>query len=180
METLYQVLVLFALGSFFGWVFERLLDLVQSKKKEVDRFFAGPYATPYGIAAIPLFYIFQLGLPAIQYIPIATAICILTELSTGWIAIEYFKIKSWDYSDHFLNFRGIISLQVSVIWAIMSTFTYYFIIPSLQKMLSGTLSNLALLFLVAFYIMVFLDLRVAITQKYRDKILPKIKFLIKR
>ena len=114
---------LFMLGSLLGWVLELLFRRFFSAKKWINPgFLTGPYLPIYGFGVSLLFLICSVdyralfsfdfwGSQAVYDIFVILLIGIamtLIELIAGLIFIRGMKIRLWDYSDRWGNFKGII------------------------------------------------------------------------
>jgi uncharacterized membrane protein len=93
-----------------------------------------PLIPLYGLAGLILFviqgYLYRNKVNLILWGLINTAIIIVIELISGYVSMLTFGSNFWDYSGQFLNYKGIISLQVSLIWLLLSyifSLVYYFL-----------------------------------------------------
>ena len=47
-----------------------------------------------------------------------------------------YGIRTWDYSKHRFNYKGVISLRMSIGWIILSLFYYFYVNPFVKSTLS--------------------------------------------
>jgi uncharacterized membrane protein len=149
-----DLLFLFAAGSIAGW----LIELLHRKnlKKLTSGFLNGPYLPVYGFGLILIYVISLFEINIILRI-ISFAVLITTlELITGIIFVKYFKIKLWDYSNDFLNFRGIICPLYSFYFVAMSLLFYFFAFPWVKIALNLVEGNHIAYFVLGVFYTVFL------------------------
>ncbi len=133
---------LFFLGSTFGWVLE--LFFRRFKTSNVEHkwvnpgFLNGPYLPIYGFGLCALYTmslidgLFTFPSEWLHVLVLFFGIgfvMTLIELIGGEIFIIGFKVKLWDYSKRWLNYKGIICPLFFFIWAALGTVYYFFINP---------------------------------------------------
>ncbi len=123
-----QIILLFAIYSFIGWILEVIYRSFNSRKFVNAGFLYGVFIPIYGTGALTLvllnsiiadtniavkFTVFTLTLTAIEYI-------------TGILSEKIFNLTLWDYSENKFNINGKVCLSFSASWGIMSLiFTEY-------------------------------------------------------
>ena len=128
---LYQMIAMLAFFSFLGWIIECVYRSLNNRRFVNPGYLFGPFVPIYGIGAV---FIIIAGFFLRNY-PVWTQLAgfaLLTttlELLTGFIAIQLFGYTLWNYSDNRFNFKGIICLKYSVIWALLSWIFFYTIFP---------------------------------------------------
>lgn len=147
---------LFAIGSLAGWLIELFFRRYVSQRSWVNPgFLNGPYLPLYGISTIALYLLstleLQLGYKLVLFIAVPTSI----ELITGSIFVNWFHIRLWDYSDRFLNFKGIICPLFSLFWGGLGAVFNLLIYPYLYDKLNFVLSHLELSFFIGMFYGVF-------------------------
>lgn len=135
----YQVLfILFLFGSVAGFFVEGVCHIIKAGTWESHAAAVwGPFCIIYGV-----------GLLAVYILA-----CLLPGCSTPWLfaaftlsgaVIEYFASlvqemwlgsTSWDYSGHFLNIGGRVSLQMALFWGILGLVFVRFLYSPLQYIL---------------------------------------------
>lgn len=129
---LVRYILYFILFSFVGLIFEYLLGSVLYSKGIYGLFkIKMPLIFFYGFGFLILVYFekYIYSKKASIYFKglMNGLIIILYELFGGLISILVFGHNLWDYSTHFLNFYGIISLPASLIWIILGyLFTIFY------------------------------------------------------
>lgn len=172
MNLLLVLAFLFFTGSTLGWLLEvfwrRFFSQNNPCKKWINPgFLTGPYLPLYGLSLIILFLLSFINLdfiknPSVQKILLflIMAVCItFIEYIAGLIFIKGMKIKLWDYSKNRFNIKGIICLQYSFYWIILSAIYYFLIHPRILSWLYWFTNHLTFSFTVGFFWGVFtLDL----------------------
>lgn len=148
---LQEYLSIFIVFAIFGWILEVIYRSIKDKKIINPGFLRGPYLPIYGFGGLLLFIINYFFTNLVTVIFISAVIMIILELITGWIFIKHFNSKLWDYSDRFLNYKGLICLEYSIYWIILVIIFALFINPFLPFKI-----DLFILFIA--YFIFFMDL----------------------
>lgn len=145
MKILVAIATLFVIGSTAGYIIELLFRRFVSQKRWVNPgFMVGPYIPLYGFGTLILFGISNIkidsfGLPNwVEILLTLLAIGIgltLIELVAGLIFIKGFHMKLWDYSNRWLNFKGLICPLFSAIWFGAGVAYYFLLNPILIEAL---------------------------------------------
>jgi uncharacterized membrane protein len=153
-----EILFMFAFGMVCGWVIEVIYRSFNQKKLVNPGFLSGPYLPLYGFGLLILYWVSSLVVNIWWKILLFFILMNLLELVTGIIFISYYKFKLWDYSKKFLNFKGLICLEFSVYWTLLSLGFYLFVYPYLSKLYYYLYSEVFLICLGLFYGIFILDL----------------------
>ena len=167
--------LLFAFGSFGGWILELFYRRIFSSKKWINPgFLVGPCLPLYGFGITILFILSYLlkfdewfkiptYLNVIIIILIMGLVMTLIEYIAGEIFILGMGIKLWDYSDRWANIKGIICPLFSLIWTAVAAGFYFLIRPVCENLIlwfqNNSYENMWLPFgLGMFYGVLFVDL----------------------
>ena len=141
MKILVTIATLFVIGSVTGYIIELFFRRFVSQKRWVNPgFMVGPYIPLYGFGTVILYGFSNIdlsgfGLPEWVNILItlfAVGISLtLIELIGGLIFIKGFKMKLWDYSNQWGNFKGLICPLFSAIWMAVGVGYYFLLNPIL-------------------------------------------------
>lgn len=118
---------------FMGWCIESAIVSV-SQRKPVNRgFLKGPFLPIYGFGAITMIAS-CLWLPhdlQVEHIILVYIVGMIAatalELVAGILIENIFKVKYWDYSGKFCNFRGYICLKSSLFWGVLTVVLVFFV-----------------------------------------------------
>ena len=133
---------LFFVGSLFGWGIElfwrRFFSKNNPERKWLNPGFLNcPYLPLYGLSLCTLFSLSFINVSGVSerwiretILFIVMALCITAmEYIAGLIFIKGMHIKLWDYSKNKFNIQGIICLQYTIYWYILSAVYYFLIHP---------------------------------------------------
>ena len=145
MKILVTIATLFVIGSVAGYIIELLFRRFVSQKKWVNPgFMVGPYIPLYGFGTIILYGFSNIDLSGfrlpywanilITLIVIGISLTVI-ELLAGLIFIKGFKMKLWDYSNQWGNFKGLICPLFSLIWMAVGVGYYFLLNPVLVNAL---------------------------------------------
>lgn len=115
-----EVLWLFLVYSFLGWVLETAAGTIKKKRFTNRGFTTGPFCGVYGTAAVLMAAALQelRGNPVFLFLGCA-AVGTAVEWITGKTLERLNRKKWWDYSEKRWNFDGYICLSYSVLWGIL-------------------------------------------------------------
>ena len=126
---LYQMINLFFLYSFLGYLLECAVLSFENRRPVMDRGFGhGPFCVIYGVGALGAYILLSpmVGRPVELYTA-SMALATTMELFTANIMIRLFGAFWWDYSRKPFNYRGIICLESSLAWGFLGLFFFYFL-----------------------------------------------------
>ena len=113
--TWYELLWMFFIYSFLGWVLETAAATVKQKKFANRGLVNGPFCVIYGIAA--LFMTFGLQeLRGVWLFLFAAIYATVIEWVAGHLIEKAFKARWWDYSKIRWNLDGYICIPASLVW----------------------------------------------------------------
>lgn len=122
-----NIVTLFLFGSIAGWIYEVIYNIIRSGKVILigQGLLYDPYIPIYGFGVIALYLIYSSKLN--QYLKISFFLVLPTlwELVVGLFFLKVFGLRLWNYSTHFMNYEGIISLRIMSIWIIFSIVLYF-------------------------------------------------------
>ncbi len=113
-------LIIFVVGGLLGWI----LDTIY-RSLEAHRYAPGTlvpfFSVIFGIGAIFLYILFSFfHISVLADIVIGATICLLLELTCGAFSLIVFKHRFWDYRASRFNFRGLIDVEHSLYWLLLT------------------------------------------------------------
>ena len=103
--------LLFITYSFFGWLMEMIVTVIEDKELVNRGFLIGPYCPIYGVCSISMILLLhKITSPVILFIA-SILICSVGEYITSFILEKIFKARWWDYSHMKFNLNGRICLR---------------------------------------------------------------------
>ena len=108
------------LYSIVGWIIEGVYNYIITGNFKKDGFLRGPYKPMYGIAFTILvlldkYYIFNIIVRLLLYFIVPTVV----EFTSGYLILNLFNEKYWDYSKLKFNYKGLVTLRFSFYWMIL-------------------------------------------------------------
>ncbi len=145
---------LFYVGSSIGWVLELFYRRFENKKWVNPGFLVGPYLPIYGfgLVIVTLIHLFLARYnlnPAITIVLMGLCMTIL-ELITGLFFLRL-KVRLWDYTNYFLNYKGVICLHMTLIWTGLGALYYYFLADYVMKALTWFSNNLSFSYVLGIF-----------------------------
>lgn len=134
-QYLPQMVIIFALISFGGWVYETIYCSVVEGEFTKRGFLFGPTCPIYGIGALAVWLVLgQISNPFIVFI-IGGFLATVIEYSTGLFLERRFKKKWWDYSMFKFNLHGRICPQASAVFGAFSVTSVFVLVPTMLNIL---------------------------------------------
>ena len=134
-QHLPQMVIIFALISFGGWVYETIYCSVVEGEFTKRGFLFGPTCPIYGIGALAVCLVLgQISNPFIVFI-IGGFLATVIEYSTGLFLERRFKKKWWDYSMFKFNLHGRICPQASAVFGAFSVTSVFVLVPAMLNIL---------------------------------------------
>lgn len=133
--TISHYIVWFALFSFFGWIFECILNVIREGVWENRGFLYGPLCPIYGLGVVLYMLAFDNELVATGTIPLWGVFLIamlgsaVLEYLTSVTMERAFGARWWDYSNTPLNINGRICLPASLLFGAGGLGTVVILIP---------------------------------------------------
>ena len=154
-QYLPQMVIIFALISFGGWVYETIYCSVVEGEFTKRGFLFGPTCPIYGIGALAVWLVLgQISNPFIVFI-IGGFLATVIEYSTGLFLERRFKKKWWDYSMFKFNLHGRICPQASAVFGAFSVTSVFVLVPAMLNILmlfsKHTISVLAFIVVTLYF-----------------------------
>ncbi len=124
----FNLFFLFFAGGIAGWIIDtsyRSIKLERFAPYGYLQQFAGcvvPFLPIYGIGLTFVYLIQQLfaGYGVLARVALYAMTLTLLELCGEYFVRFTIKIKLWDYSDNYLNYKGTIDLMHSIFWVLLA------------------------------------------------------------
>lgn len=130
-----QMVIIFALISFGGWVYETIYCSIVEGEFTKRGFLFGPSCPIYGIGALAVWLVLgQISNPFVVFI-IGGFLATVIEYSTGLFLERRFKKKWWDYSMFKFNLHGRICPQASAVFGAFSVTSVFVLVPTMLNIL---------------------------------------------
>jgi len=154
MNIFFKFVFIFFIGSTLGWVLELFFRRIVHGKWVNPGFLIGPYLPIYGFGLTTLtgiYYLFKdINANPIFIILLMGLSMTVIELIGGLLSLKD-NIRLWDYTDRWLNYKGVICPLFSLIWTVAGAIYYYFIAPYIQDALVWFSNNLLFSFVLGMF-----------------------------
>ena len=149
-----ELVFLVFIGSMLGWVLELLFRRIVHGKWVNPGFLIGPYLPIYGIGLLTLsvmyYFLHDVAINPILIILLMGLLMTIIEFIGGLIGLKN-NIKLWDYSDRWMNYKGIICPLFSAIWTIIGGVYYFILAPYVIKNIEWFSQNLYFSYFVGIF-----------------------------
>lgn len=116
----YELIWLFLIYSFLGWMLETILAATEQRRFVNRGLVNGPLCTIYGVPIVIL-TIFGQELPLFWLFLGAMIVATVTEWISGHMIERFYHERWWDYSNVKWNLDGYICLPASLVWGVLGT-----------------------------------------------------------
>ena len=162
MSLFLKFIFIFFLGSTLGYILELFFRRLNGGKWINPGFLMGPYLPIYGFGLCTMTFIYMFiydkGFsPVVAILSMGVAMTVI-ELIGGLIFIKGAGIKLWDYSNNFLNYKGIICPLFSIIWTLIGAVYYFFVADKILYYLNWYSNHLEFSFVLGmFFAIIIID-----------------------
>jgi uncharacterized membrane protein len=151
-----EVILVFLVGSFFGWIFETIRAGIVNRKFTNRGFLKGIYLPIYGFGAVFVLLISYLNMNLFYRSLLFLSSITLLEFAVGIIFLKK-GIRLWEY-DWGYNYKKIISIYSSFLWLMLALFFYFFIFPDIKTISEFLFGSTEMkIFILLVYLTIFID-----------------------
>ena len=116
--SIYQLLWLFLIYSFVGWILETIFAITKQRKIINRGLINGPFCTVYGFTGV-LITVALKDLSGVWLFLFSAIYASVIEWVAGKIIEKICHERWWNYENNKFNLGGYISLQTSVLWGVL-------------------------------------------------------------
>ena len=145
---------IFFIGSVLGWFIELIFRRIYHGKLVNPGFLTGPYLPIYGFGLLSL-TVMHILFTGLDLHPLVTiflmgVVMTLIELIGGLFALKQ-KVRLWDYSDRWMNYKGIICPLYSAVWLLMGAIYYFFLYDPLMYAVNWFNENISFSYVIGIF-----------------------------
>ena len=163
LEYIVEYLCVFCATASAGWLVEVIYRGIRHRKVVNPGFLTGCCLPLYGVGGMILYFLSGLKLRGLPNEPLRVAVILilgvavmtLIELVAGFISVQFFRVRLWDYSGEWMNFRGLICPKFTFFGAVICAVYYFLIYPFAYRVARGAIEVPALILAVGVYVGVF-------------------------
>ena len=149
-----ELVFLIFVGSLLGWILELFFRRIVHGKWVNPGLLLGPYLPIYGIGLLALslmyYFLHDTSINSILIVLLMGLIMTLIELIGGLIGLKN-NVRLWDYSDRWMNYKGIICPLFSAIWTAIGGVYYFLLAPFVIKNLEWYSQNIYFSYFVGIF-----------------------------
>lgn len=135
--TIARLFLLFIFFSVAGWIMESIYESLLNRRWINRGFLNGPLCPIYGFGCLAVLGLYHwLNPPWYWLFLVSSALTTALEFVTSWLMEKVFHNRWWDYSHYPLNYKGRISLLVSLAWGVLCLGLVYGLEPFAVGLLS--------------------------------------------
>lgn len=158
--TFYELAFWFWIYSFLGWCFECIYVAIHERRWVNRGFVTGPFCIIYGFGALVMLISVK---PFARHIVVlflaSMLVASLIEVMVHFILKILFHQRWWDYSDLRFHYKGILSLESSIAWGLLSLLLIKILHPIVEALVSIVdlkLGKIVIIVLIVLYVVDFL------------------------
>ncbi len=168
------VLALFVAGSVAGFIFEGIYAIIKRGAWENHSATVwGPFCVVYGIGAVAIYLVSLLlyNKSMVEQFLMFAAAGSTVEYFCSWLQETVFGSASWNYTGRFLNIRGRVCLEMTMIWGVLGLGFARLVFPYAVKLLSFARMHISSFAVIAITIFMAANLIVsaAAVLRWRDR-----------
>ncbi len=171
MESVYVLILYFAIGALLGHIAENIFLIFKEKRFRKSGFLYGIFSPLYGfgILAIYFYNLYLSNFPVYVNFIAFFLIPSIIEYMASLFLEKAFHLRLWDYSNYKLNINGRVCLWISSIWFIATFFIVYIGQPFIFKILNNFSPNLIKTLAILFSVYFLIDVIFSVRKKLREK-----------
>ena len=154
-DRLCYLFLIFVTGCLVGWIYEEIFYWIFEGLLQNRGILYGPWLPIYGIGALGIYALKPLKQRPVLLFLLCVAVTGVVEYLIGYVGIQYFDLRLWDYRGLFLNIDGIICFRSVVSFGFLGLAFHYLLEPMGEKLyrkLSGNAIRAGCLVLTGLFI----------------------------
>lgn len=152
--------ILFLVASIFGWIYEEIYFLIADHELTNRGFLYGPYLPIYGAGAVLITLLLKrFKKNALLFFFLTMLVTGILEYAVGFILLEVWDKRLWDYTGVFLNLQGFVCLRSVVSFGIGGLFLIYLAEPlvnNITNKFSKSFDTLTLIIIPLIFVIDFI------------------------
>lgn len=141
-DDIYFFINCFFIYSFLGWIFECIVMSIEERTLVNRGFIRGPLCTIYGVGALGVYFLFQpIAQNKFLLFIFGAVVATIFEIFVGKLMLKLFGYFWWDYNNKKFNYKGMICLESTICWGVMTMLTFIFFQPLIAKFVNLYFDN---------------------------------------
>lgn len=127
----------FFVYSFLGWIFECIVISYEEKTPVNRGFIRGPFCTIYGVGALGTYFLFlPISNNKILLFFLGAVLATTFEFLVAKLMVSLFGDFWWDYKNKPFNYKGVVCLESTVCWGVMTMLLFVLFQPLVEKIVN--------------------------------------------
>lgn len=159
--------ILFLIISIFGWVYEEIYFLISEHKLTNRGFLYGPYLPVYGSGAVLITLLLKkYKKNTLLFFFLTMLVTGILEYMVGFVLLEIWGKRLWDYTGVFLNIQGFVCLRSVVLFGIGGLFIIYLAEPLVSNITNKLTRRASILTLIIIPLIFIIDFILSLLFRY--------------
>lgn len=159
---------IFMTGCVVGWLYEEIFYWITEGMLRNRGILYGPWLPIYGIGALCIYAMKPMKKHPVILFLLCAVITGVVEYIIGWVGINFFDIRLWDYRGLFCNINGIICFRSVFSFAVLGFLFHYLIEPAVWHLWSKM--NKKAIYYICMIVLVILVLDCILSALFRTPI----------
>lgn len=131
--SIYNLVLIFFVFATFGWVWECILQIIETGYFVNRGSLYGPWVPIYGFGGVALVVLLKrfADRPIVTFF-LAMLVCGILEGGTGWYLDAVKGMRYWDYSNFYFNIHGYVCLEGLLVFGLGGCMFIYLLAPMLD------------------------------------------------
>ena len=123
-DALCYLFLIFLSGCLVGWIYEEIFYAFTEGMLRNRGILYGPWLPIYGLGALCIYFMKPLRKNPVLLFTMCVVITGVVEYIIGYVGINLFHMRLWDYRNLFLNIGGIICFRSVVSFGLLGLFCW--------------------------------------------------------
>lgn len=163
-DNLIDILILFYICSLIGYIYEMILCYIYNGKFISHGILYGPWLPIYGSGAILISLLNKYRRHPILIFILSFFITGILEYICGFILLNFFDMRLWDYRGWFLNINGFVCFLSALCFGIGGLLIIYGIIPLVKVIKKYVQEKKLKILLIAITSLFLLDIGITMSK----------------
>lgn len=150
--------IIFIFGALSGYIYEVVFYYITLGFINNWGILYGPYLPIYGVGAIFLSMLYPLRKKPLLVFLLSIFVTGLVEYIIGYIALNIFSLRLWDYRGLLLNINGLVCLRSVLSFSVGGLILIYIIIPIVNRITKyNIIKYISIIIAVVFFVDIILS-----------------------
>ena len=160
----------FFVYSFLGWIFECIVISYEEKAPVNRGFIRGPFCTIYGVGALGTYFLFlPISHNKMLLFFLGAILATTFEFLVAKLMVRLFGEFWWDYNNKPFNYKGVICLESTICWGVMTMLLFVLFQPLVERIVNTYYFNFGKPVAIIILLVYALDFSTSFYKAYEAK-----------